>query len=244
MALAGSSASAACLQALEYPFTPSRFQVPLPQHYGDSLVSLFFVSRPRLPTAGSDVPADSPGLGWCCRFDCSASGCVLTVINGGFSFTVPSHLLPLPGPRGFLLHAVTRLHGPRLISTTRESATLCSLRASALSGFVRFGFLPRLATLRGRAGGLPWVRHYDLPTYRPPPHRFASPDIGSRLFASARPAPRSHIGGSLFVTYVGSTSCFLSTWRFCARSCLVGVALPSGNGGQFYFRRTASEDRS
>ena len=92
--------------------------------------------------------------------------------------------------------------------------------------------------------GNPSVSHYNLPTYRPPPHRFASPDIGSRLFASARPAPRSHIGGSLFVTYVGSTSCFLSTWRFCTRSCLVGVALPSGNGGQFYFRRTAPEGRS
>jgi hypothetical protein len=105
-------------------------------------------------------------------------------------------------------------------------------------------FYPVSRPSAGRAGGFPWVRLYDLPTYRPPPHRFASPDIGPRLFASARPAPRSHIGGSLFVTYVGSTSCFLSTRRFCARSCLVGVALPSGNGGQFYFRRTAPEDQS
>lgn len=115
-----------------------------------------------LPTV--TFPADSPGLGWCCRFDRSVSGCVSTVINGGFSFTVPSHLLPLPGPRGFLLHTVTRLHGPRLISTTRESATLCSLRASALSGFVRFGFLPRLATHSGQS------RRASLGKALQPPH--------------------------------------------------------------------------
>ena len=46
------------------------------------------------------------------------------------------------------------------------------------------------------------------------------------------------------VRYVrGSTSCFLSTRHFCSRSCLVGVVLPSGNGGQFYFRCNASEYR-
>ena len=32
-----------------------------------------------------------------------------------------------PSRRGFILHTVTRLHRPRVISTTRGSATLCSL---------------------------------------------------------------------------------------------------------------------
>lgn len=40
------------------------------------------------------------------------------------------------------------------------------------------------------------------------------------------------------------TSCFFSTRRFCSRSCPVGVALPSGNGGQFYFRLNEPEDQS
>ena len=107
---------------------------------------------------------------------------------------------------------------------------------------IRFGFLLPIGNVSwSRAGGFPWVRLYNLPTYRPPAYRFDSPDIGSRLFTTARSSPRSHLGGSLFATYAGSTSCFLSTRRFCSRSCLVGVVLPSGNGGQFYFRCHASE---
>ena len=69
---------------------------------------------------------------------------------------------------------------------------------------IRFGFfflLPIGNVSWSRAGGFPWVRLYNLPTYRPPAYRFDSPDIGSRLFTTARSSPRSHIGGSLFATY-------------------------------------------
>lgn len=121
----------------------------------------------RLSSASSHSPAvtfppGAPAQGGAIRSAASASGRVLTVINGGFSIPVV----------------------------------------------------------------LPWVRRYDLPTYRPPPYRFTSPDTGPRLFAFVRPAPRSHIGGSLFATYAGSTSCFLSTRHFCSRTWPVGVALP------------------
>jgi len=59
------------------------------------------------------------------------------------------------------------------------------------------------------AFGRPWRQDrraslgkaYDLPTYRPATHRFDMPDIGPRLFASARPSPRCHLAGSLFATY-------------------------------------------
>jgi len=128
---------------------------------------------------------------------------VLTVINGGFSVPDILILRCSLGPQGFLLHTVTRFLRPRIISTTCRSATLCSLPASALPAYsVRFFFLLPIGNVSwSRAGGFPWVRLYNLPTYRPPAYRFDSPDIGSRLFTTARSSPRSHIGGSLFATY-------------------------------------------
>ena len=77
---------------------------------------------------------------------------------------------------------------------------------------------------------------YDLPAYRPAPHRFDLPDIGPRLFASARPSPRCHIAGSLFATYAVLPHASSRPVPFGRRPCLVGVVLPSGHGGQFYFR--------
>ena len=179
------------------------FQVPLSQRYRDSpvspsssLVRVFpqlglTAFSPMLPVRGG---ADIPHV---------QSGCVFTVTSGGFSVHDRSLCFPSFGPRGFLLHTVTRFLRPRLISTTRESAALCSLPASASRPYsIRFSNACR-RLLGIRAGGFPWVRLYDLPTYRPPTHRFDFPDIGSRLFASARPSPRSHLGGSLFATYAG-----------------------------------------
>jgi len=49
----------------------------------------------------------------------------------------------------------------------------------------------------------------------------------------ARPPPQRHLAGSLFATYMGSASCFLQTPPFGQCPCLIGVALPSGDGGCF-----------
>ena len=85
---------------------------------------------------------------------------------------------------------------------------------------------------------------HHLPISRPTSLRFGPPDIRSRSPTPARPPPRCHIVGSLFATYTGSASCFLQTPRFQKCPCLVGVALPSGNGGHFtsgsHARRSAS----
>ncbi len=107
-------------------------------------------------------------------------------------------------PRGFLLHTVTRLLRPRIISTTRGSATLCPLPAPVFP--LRFSFIAPSDDLGARTGGQPFSKAYDLPACRPAPHRFAMPDIGSRLSRSARrtgapPSPRCHLAGSLFATY-------------------------------------------
>jgi hypothetical protein len=122
----------------------------------------------------------------------------LTVINGGFSLHM-LHRSSSFGPRGFLLHTVTRLFRPRLFSTIRGSATLCPLPALVFP--LRFSFLAPSGDLGARTGGQPFSKAYDFPTYRPAPHRFDMPDIWSCPFASARPSPRCHLAGSLFATY-------------------------------------------
>ena len=66
-----------------------------------------------------------------------------------------------PARRGFLLHAVTRLHRPRVISTSRGSATLCHL--PALGSPPRFSALSSPTAFDDRAGGLPWVRRTTSP---------------------------------------------------------------------------------
>ena len=141
----------------------------------------------------------------------------------------------LAGPRGFLLRAVTRLLRPRLISTVRRSATLSPLAASGSP--LRLGFMTPLLRHRRQSSRASLGKAHRLPTCRPVSRRVDMPDIGSRSLTPARPSPQRHIAGSLFATYAGSTSCFLPTQPLSACSCPVGVALPSGNGGQFYFRR-------
>jgi hypothetical protein len=62
---------------------------------------------------------------------------------------------------------------------------------------------------------------------RPTSVRFAKTDIGTRSATTARPAPHTHIVGSLFATYTSSASCFLQTYHFWKCPCLVGLVLPS-----------------
>ena len=146
--------------------------------------------------------------------------------------------LPRPlGPQGFLLHSVTGFLRPCLLGTTRESATLCPLPASGSPYRVRFS-TPVSSTLRqSRRASL--GKTHRLPRYRPASHRFGPPDIRSRSLRTARPPPQRHVAGSLFATYPGSASYFLRTRHLCQCPCLVGVALPSGNGERF-----TSEHRS
>jgi hypothetical protein len=117
------------------------------------------------------------------------------------------------GPRGFLLRTVARLLRPRIISTIRGSATLCPLPALVQPSAV-FGFLAPSSDARCQDRRASLGKAYDLPTCRPATPRFDCPDIGPRLFASARPSPRGHLAGSLYATYAGSTSCFLRTRPF------------------------------
>lgn len=74
---------------------------------------------------------------------------------------------------------------------------------------------------------------HHLPISRPDPLQVGAPDIRSRSHSPARPPSQSHLAGSLCATYMGSASCFLRTPRFRVCPCLVGVILPSGNGGCF-----------
>lgn len=73
-------------------------------------------------------------------------------------FSSPSILTGcgLPGRQGFILGAVTRRHRPWVISTVRESATLCTLPRFGIAYAGRFYGI--LATNNSSAGGLPWVR--------------------------------------------------------------------------------------
>ncbi len=87
-----------------------------------------------------------------------------------------------------------------------------------------------------RSGGLPWVRRTASPDTVQLHTKEISPDIRSRSSMSARPSPQRHIAGSLFATYLGSTSYFLRTPHFWQCPCPVGVVLPSGNGARFTSR--------
>jgi hypothetical protein len=123
-----------------------------------------------------------------------------------------SVVLPLPVLGVFSSALLPGFSGPE------SSVLLVDLPPSVPSPLwcipLRFGFLapssdPRRQDRRASLG-----KAYDLPTCRPATHRFDTPDIGPRLFASARPSPRCHLTGSLYATYAGSTSCFLPTRCF------------------------------
>jgi len=60
---------------------------------------------------------------------------------------------PLPGPQGFLLRSVARLHRPCLFSTIRGSATLCPLPASGSP--YRIGFLTSSQPRKSGQEGFP-----------------------------------------------------------------------------------------
>ena len=121
----------------------------------------------------------------------------------------PFHSPCPPGPQGFTLHSVARFLRPCLISTTRESATLCPLPASGSPYRVRFSTAADSRPQQVRRASL--GKTHRLPRYRPAPRRAGPPDIRSRSSRPARPPPQRHVAGSLFATYPGSASCFLQT---------------------------------
>jgi hypothetical protein len=121
----------------------------------------------------------------------------------------PPFCLLLPGRQGFILHSVTRLLRPWVISTIRESATLCTLTASGLSSSARFYGNFSNSYYQCRRASLGKTHH--LPISRPTSQRFGSPDIWPCHPMQARPLPHCHIVGLLFATYMGSASCFLQT---------------------------------
>jgi hypothetical protein len=117
---------------------------------------------------------------------------------------------PCPlGPQGFALHSVTRFLRPCLISTKRESATLCPFPASGSPYRVKFSTAADSRPQQVRRASL--GKTHRLPRYRPASRRAGPPDIRSRSFRPARPPPQRHVAGSLFATYPGSASCFLQT---------------------------------
>ena len=124
-----------------------------------------------------------------------------------------------------LLPALPR---PCLFGTPRESATLCP---SSLRDLLVDSVFCRLRQPRRQDRRVSLGKTHHLPISRPASCRFSSPDIRPRLVTSARPPPQHHLAGSLFATYTGSASGFLQTPRLRQCPCLVGVVLPSGNGG-------------
>ena len=126
-----------------------------------------------------------------------------------------------PSRRGFLLHAVTRLHWPRVISTTRGSATLCPLTVQGPPLPARFYGARGNFVLQDRSASRGKTHH--LLVSRPASACFGfRSDIGTRSNTPARPPPHTHIAGSLFATYTSSASCFLQTSHLWKCPCLVG----------------------
>ena len=165
-----------------------------------------------LSSTASPIPVTPPG---------SPDGGILAFLSSMF---LPFCLVF----RVFSSTLLPTLHRPCLFGTPRESATLCpsSLRDLLVdSVFCRLWQHQR----QDRRASLGKTHH--LPISRPASCQVGSPDIRPRLVTSARPPSQHHLAGSLFATYTGSASCFLQTSRFRQCPCLVGVVLPSGNGG-------------
>ena len=81
-----------------------------------------------------------------------------------------SHTHTLPGRRGFLLRPVARLPRPRVLSTTRKSATLCPYPLRVL--LIGRGFIAPPGDLRCQNSRASSGKAYDLPACRPASHRF------------------------------------------------------------------------
>ena len=113
-----------------------------------------------------------------------------------------------------------------------HSLSLCRFRVFLLGK----SFMTPSSSLGVRSGGLPWVRRTASPDAVQLHIGEVSPDIRSCSFMPARPSPQRHIAGSLFTTYLGSTSYFLRTPHHWQCPCPVGVVLPSGNGVRFTSR--------
>jgi len=143
--------------------------------------------------------------------------------------TEPSTLPALAWSSGFYPpRCYQRFTGPESSVLPRESATLCP---SSLRDLLVESVLCRLRQHLSQYRRASLGKTHHLPISRPASCQIGSPDIRSRLITSARPPLQHHIAGSLFATYTGSASCFLQTHHFWICPCLVGVVLPSGNGG-------------
>ena len=144
-------------------------------------------------------------------------GCVLTIINGGFSAScfVHTRLRTSRSPRFYPPHCYQCFTGPGSSVHPCESVSHSPIVFSqcASGSPNRSGFMVPMAATSIRSVGLPWVRRTASPYTRPAPYRFVSLrppwlslDIGIHLLKSARPTPLYHIAGLLFATYTGSTS--------------------------------------
>ena len=109
----------------------------------------------------------------------------------------PFALLPpaLADPRGFLPHTVTRFLRPRIVSTNRRSATLCSLPASGSP--LRVGFLAPSLRLRRQSRRASWVRRIASPhLVRLHTGRFAGYWVSlARVCSTRSPMPYSRFPG-------------------------------------------------
>jgi hypothetical protein len=205
---------------------PLCFLAPFPVRCFDSLplsssplVHGFSPSGQRSGVPGFSLSASHP----------SNQMCALPPQASGSSFVGVLRSL-FPSRRGFVLHSVTRLLRPRVLSTTRGSATLCHfpVQGSPLPGPL-YGARGNLV-LHGRSASR--GKTHRLLVSRPPSACFDfRSDIGTRSSTPARPSPHTHIAGSLFATYTSSASCFLQTSHLWKCPCLVGVVLPSDHGG-------------
>ena len=167
-----------------------------------------------------------------CHLSSTASPIPLTPAgspDGGILVSLSSMFIPFCLVfRVFSSTLLPALHRPCLFGTTRESATLCP---SSLRDLLVDSVCCRLWQHQRQDRRASLGKTHHLPVCRPASCQVGSPDIRPRLVTSARPPSQHHLAGSLFATYTGSASCFLQTPRFRRCPCLVGVVLPSGNGG-------------
>ena len=153
---------------------------------------------------------------------------MFSVASGGFSAL---SLLLLP-----ILSQVVRVLSSALLpgffgpESSVLSVNLPPSAPSAASGSpLRLRFYGLRCQCRRASPG----KTHHLSISRPASLWFGSPDIRPCPPMRARPPPHGHLAGSLFATYTDSASCFLQAPRFRKYPCLVGVVLPSGNGGRF-----------
>jgi hypothetical protein len=176
-----------------------------------SAISTLYRCHPRLSSAISRIPVSAPGA-WVFPGPRRSHRikCVINRPQASGSLFDEARRSLFPSRRGFILHTVTRLLRPRVFSTTRGSATLCSLPVQG-SPFPSWFYGARgNFVLQSRSASRGKTRH--LSVSRPASVRFGfRSNIGTRSARSACPSTHTHLAGSLFATYTDSASCFLQT---------------------------------